>query len=51
MKQNLSKVNVAKCFTVLADEITDIEGIQQMSFGVCYFDTEAEKIREDSSFQ
>ncbi|XP_057671973.1 52 kDa repressor of the inhibitor of the protein kinase-like [Diorhabda carinulata] len=47
VKQIVSKVNLAKCFTVLADETTDITEIQQMSLGIIYIDTETEKIRED----
>lgn len=34
LKNIVSKINEAKCFTVLADETTDIAGIQQMSLCV-----------------
>lgn len=43
----VKKVNNAKCFTVLADETTDISGIEQLSLCVRYIDESSEKIRED----
>lgn len=34
-------------FSVLADETSDISGIEQLSIGVRYFDKESQKVRED----
>eukprot|EP00102_Acyrthosiphon_pisum_P022223 XP_016659433.1 PREDICTED: 52 kDa repressor of the inhibitor of the protein kinase-like [Acyrthosiphon pisum] len=37
----------AKFFTVLADETSDVQGIEQFSLAVRYFDEEVNEIRED----
>ncbi|CAH1103847.1 unnamed protein product [Psylliodes chrysocephalus] len=34
-------------FSVLADETSDISGIEQLSIGLRYFDKESQKVRED----
>lgn len=47
LKQIISKVNAAKCFTVLADETADISGIEQFSLCVRYFEFSSMQMRED----
>ncbi|XP_022177201.1 52 kDa repressor of the inhibitor of the protein kinase-like [Myzus persicae] len=43
----IQRVNAAECFSVLADETTDIGRIEQMSVCLRYFDQGEKKIRED----
>jgi len=43
----VSRVNSAECFSVLADETTDISGVEQLSLGVRYLDAVAGQVRED----
>lgn len=43
----VQRVNVAECFSVLADETTDIGRIEQMSVCLRYYDQVDKKIRED----
>lgn len=47
IKKLVTKINQAKCFTILADETTDVAGIEQFSMCVRYFDKDTNKIRED----
>lgn len=47
IEQLVSKINSAKCFTVLADETTDISGIEQFSLCVRYLDIFKKEMRED----
>lgn len=47
LKKLVTKINQAKCFTILADETTDIAGIEQFSMCVRYFDKDTNRIRED----
>ncbi|KAF0713891.1 zinc finger MYM-type protein 1-like, partial [Aphis craccivora] len=47
IKKLVTKINQAKCFTILADETTDVGGIEQFSMCVRYFDKDTNKIRED----
>ncbi|XP_008180518.1 52 kDa repressor of the inhibitor of the protein kinase-like [Acyrthosiphon pisum] len=49
IKKLVTKINQAKCFTILADEITDVAGIEQFSMCVRYFDKDTNKIRGFSS--
>lgn len=34
----ISKANASKCFSILADETTDIAGVEQLSLGVRFID-------------
>ncbi|XP_029342185.1 52 kDa repressor of the inhibitor of the protein kinase-like [Acyrthosiphon pisum] len=43
----VQRVNTAECFSVLADETTDIGRIEQMSVCLRYYDQSDKKIRED----
>ncbi|KAL4090793.1 hypothetical protein QTP88_025568 [Uroleucon formosanum] len=43
----IQRVNAAECFSVLADETTDIGRIEQMSVCLRYYDQGDKKIRED----
>ena len=43
----MDRLNSARCFTVLADEITDIAGIEQFSLCARYFDKTKMIMRED----
>ncbi|XP_025421184.1 zinc finger MYM-type protein 1-like [Sipha flava] len=43
----VQRVNAAECFSVLADETTDIGRIEQMSVCLRYYDQKDKKIRED----
>lgn len=47
LKKLVSKVNAAKCFAVLADETSDIAGIEQLSLCARYVDMEKIEIREE----
>ncbi|KAE9542517.1 hypothetical protein AGLY_003378 [Aphis glycines] len=47
LKQVVNRVNGARCFTVLADETTDIAGIEQFSLCARYLDTTKMIMRED----
>lgn len=47
IEQLVSKINSAKCFTVLADETTDISGTEQFSLCVRYLDIFKKEMRED----
>lgn len=47
IEQLVSKINSEKCFTVLADETTDISGIEQFSLCVRYLDIFKKEMRED----
>lgn len=47
LKQVVNRVNSARCFTVLADETTDIAGIEQFSLCARYLDTTKMIMRED----
>lgn len=47
IKQLVSKINSAKCFTVLADKTTDISGIEQFSLCVRYLEIFKTEIRKD----
>jgi len=47
IEQLISKINSAKCFTVLADETKDISGIEQFSLYVSYLDIFKKEMRED----
>lgn len=47
LKQIISKFIAAKCFTVLADETTNISRIEQFSLCVRYFEFSSMKMRED----
>ena len=43
----MSRFNAAECFSVLADETTDISGVKQLSLGVRYLDAVAGQVRDD----
>lgn len=43
----MKRVNDARCFAILADETTDISGIEQFSLCVRYIDGPTRCIRED----
>lgn len=45
----VSKANASKCFSILADETTDIAGVEQLSLGVRFIDFNNDKlvIREE----
>lgn len=47
LRELVSKVNAAKCFAVLADETTDIAGVEQLSLCARYVDMEKIEIREE----
>lgn len=47
LRKIVSRVNKAKCFTILADETADISGIEQVSLCARYVDLEKMIIRED----
>ena len=47
LQRIVKRVNAAMAFTVLADETTDIAGIEQVSLCVCYLDDETNILRED----
>lgn len=47
VKKLVTKKNQAKCFTILADETTDIAGIEQFSMCIRYFDKDVNRIKED----
>ncbi|XP_050064205.1 zinc finger MYM-type protein 1-like [Aphis gossypii] len=47
IKKLVNKINLAKCFTVLADETCDISGIEQFSLCVRYYDNDSKMMRED----
>lgn len=46
IKQIISKVNAAKCFTVLVDETADISVNEQFSLCVRYFEFSSMKMRK-----
>ena len=49
LKQIVNRLNSARCFTVLADETTDIAGIEQFSLCARYFDkTKREQFQQSS---
>lgn len=43
----VTKINQAKCFSVLADETADIAGIEQVSICAKYVDVDDFTVRED----
>lgn len=43
----IEKVKKTKFFTVLSDETSDVQGIEQFSLCVCYFDKDINEMRED----
>lgn len=47
LKALVDKINSAQCFTVLADETTDVQGTEQLSLCVRYLDLQTNDIRED----
>jgi len=47
IKKLVNKINLAKCFTVLADKTCGISGIEQYSLCVRYYDNGTKMIRED----
>lgn len=47
LKQVVNRVNNAKCFTILADETTDISGIEQFCLCARYLDTTKMIMREE----
>ncbi|KAL4089285.1 hypothetical protein QTP88_024342 [Uroleucon formosanum] len=46
-KQIISKINRAKCFSILADETADVSGIEQFSICARYYGEDLKKLRED----
>lgn len=46
-KQIISKINRAKCFSILADETADVSGVEQFSICARYYDEDFKKLRED----
>lgn len=46
-EQLVSRINGAKLFTILTDEMTDISGIEQFSLYVRYLDILKKEISED----
>ncbi|XP_025407219.1 zinc finger MYM-type protein 1-like [Sipha flava] len=43
----VSRVNTAKCFSILADETVDISGVEQVSLCVRYFNSNTLKLTEE----
>ncbi|XP_025417875.1 uncharacterized protein LOC112688740 [Sipha flava] len=43
----VSRVNTAKCFSILADETADISGVEQVSLCVRYFNSNTLKLTEE----
>lgn len=47
LRKLVAKVNAAKCFAVMADETTDIGGVEQLSLCARYVDLEQAVVREE----
>ncbi|CAH0563002.1 unnamed protein product [Brassicogethes aeneus] len=47
LRKIVTKVNKSRCFTLLADETSDISGVEQVSICVRYFDVDEHVFRED----
>jgi len=43
----VATVNTAQSFSILVDDTTDVSNKKQMTLCICYFDLNANRIRED----